>query len=186
MRDVPQPTFETPRLRLRPFCASDAPTVQALAGDRAIAATTASIPHPYEDGMAEAWIAGHPDAWRDGESASFAVFLRYTGDLVGAVGLTFEAEHRRAELGYWVARAAWGQGYATEAAQALLDWALGGLRLERIHARSFAGNAASAGVLRKLGFREEGVLRRHFVKWGTAQDLVMWGVLREEWEAGRA
>jgi hypothetical protein len=59
----PQPVLTTGRLVLRPFAAADAPEGRRLAGDRRVADTTVNIPHPYEAGMAETWIAGRDEAW---------------------------------------------------------------------------------------------------------------------------
>lgn len=175
-----QPTIETDRLRLRPFTPADAPTVKRLAGEREIAATTINIPYPYEDGMAESWIAGHADLWQRGAGVVCAVETREHCRLVGASGLRIEADHRRAELGYWVGRQWWGRGYATEAARALVAFAFDRLGLQRIFARHFASNPASGRVLQKIGMRREGVLRRHVIKWGRFEDLVMCGLLADE------
>jgi len=81
------PTLETARLRLRPFSVADAPDVQRLAGAREIAATTLTVPHPYEDGLAEQWIATHGPAFTEGKSLTLAVTELASGALVGAVGL---------------------------------------------------------------------------------------------------
>ena len=98
-----RPTLHTARLVLRPFEPGDAPVVQRLAGDRAIADTTLSIPHPYGDGIAEHWIAGHQAAFEAGKSLPSAVTLRETGELIGAIGLnSIDSSHRNAELGYWI------------------------------------------------------------------------------------
>src|SRR5918996_770978 len=105
------PLFLTPRLLIRPFNQADAPRVQLLAGDAAIADTTLNIPHPYENGMAETWIAGHAEQFIRGEQAAFAVVVRAVDELVGAVALTFANAHARAELGYWIGRAYWSRGY---------------------------------------------------------------------------
>jgi len=81
-----RPTLETERLLLRPFEPSDAKDVQHLAGDRAIADTTLNIPHPYEDGMAEEWISTHQPKFEAGGLVNFAIVLRGTGELIGAMG----------------------------------------------------------------------------------------------------
>ena len=177
----PRPVLETDRLVLRPYRLADAADLQRLAGDRRIAATTATIPHPYPDGEAEAFIGAHAARWRDGTHLTCAVTARGVDTLVGAVGLVFAAEHARAELGYWIAVPAWGRGYATEASEALCDYGFTTLGLHRIEARHVAGNPASGAVMRKLGMQQEGVLRRHKAKWDTLHDLVVCGVLAEEW-----
>jgi RimJ/RimL family protein N-acetyltransferase len=99
-----QPTLCTPRLELRPFTLDDAQVVQRLAGDRAIADTTANIPHPYEDGMAEAWISTHPALYEQKIDAVYAMTLADTGELVGAIGLMLNLDNQRGELGYWVGK----------------------------------------------------------------------------------
>src|SRR5215212_1807613 len=128
------PTLPTSRLLLRPFAPADARDVQRLAGEHAVASTTLNIPHPYEDGMAEAWIATHPVAFDEGVWATFAITARDGGTLLGAAGLTIRARHARAEMGYWVGRPYWGRGYATEAAGALLAYGFDALDLNRVQA----------------------------------------------------
>jgi RimJ/RimL family protein N-acetyltransferase len=172
----------TERLVLRPFGRRDAPLVQRYAGERAIAATTLNIPHPYLDGMAESWIATHSAAWSERRLATFAIATG-TEPLVGAVALEIVEAHRRAELGYWIAIPFWGRGYATEAARAAVRFAFGELDLERVCAFYLAGNPASGRVLAKVGFRPEGRLRRHVVKWNRVEDLEVVGLLRSEWAA---
>lgn len=181
----PRPVLETTRLVLRPYRPGDAADLQRLAGDRRIAATTATIPHPYPDGAAEAFIGAQEARWRDGTHLTCAITERGVDALVGAVGLVFAAEHARAELGYWIAVPAWGRGYATEASVALCDYGFATLGLHRIEARHVADNPASGAVMRKLGMRQEGVLRGHKAKWDRLHDLVVCGVLAGEWARGR-
>ena len=116
------PTLATARLVLRPFRLEDAPTVQRLAGVREVAATTLTVPHPYPDGAAEAWIATHAGAWAERKVLTLAVTLREDGALVGAVGLALVMADRRAELGYWIGVPWWNRGFATEASRALVDF----------------------------------------------------------------
>lgn len=181
-----RPTLETARLRVRPYRLSDAAALQRLAGDRRVAATTANIPHPYPDGAAEQWIGGHDAQWTAGTMFSCAIETRADGEFVGGVGLVLDRAHARAELGYWIAVPAWGQGYATEAAMAVCAFGFTELALSRIEARYLATNGASGAVMRKLGMQQEGVLRQHAVKWDERHDLVICGVLANEWKhAGR-
>ena len=175
------PVLETPRLLLRPFALSDAQSVQALAGDAAIADTTLRIPHPYEDGMAEEWIGTHERLFESGEQANFAITRKTNRELVGAIGLVIEGGADRAELGYWVGKPGWGQGYCSEAGRAVLAFGFETLHLQRIHACFFPRNPASGRVLEKLGMIREGVLRRHVKKNGLYEDIVVCGILREEW-----
>jgi [ribosomal protein S5]-alanine N-acetyltransferase len=176
-----QPTLETPRLLLRPFRMADAEEVQRLAGDRAVADTTLNIPHPYEDGLAEKWIGNHRDWFDLGEQAVFAITLRPAGTLMGCVGLRINRDDQRAELGYWIGRPYWGQGYCTEAAQAVLAFGFKRLALNRIYAHHFVRNPASGRVMQKLGMSREGRLRQHVRKWGTFEDLELYGILRHQW-----
>lgn len=181
----PRPVLETARLRLRPYRTDDAAALQRLAGDRLVAATTATIPHPYPDGAAEQFISSHAESWQRGTHLSLAVTDVVTDALVGGIGLVIERDHARAELGYWIAVPAWGRGYATEAAVALCDYGFRRLGLYRIEARHLASNAASGAVMAKLGMRPEGLLRGHVVKWSERHDLVICGVLATEWMAAR-
>src|ERR1700682_2403055 len=142
-----QPTLTTDRLTLRPFQLDDAWDVERLAGMREIADTTLNIPHPYPVGAATAWMESHPPAWADGTNAPFAIVETKTGKLVGAISLMIKREHRRAELGYWIAPDRWNNGYATEASQRLLDFGFESLRMHRIEARHFVRNAASGKAL---------------------------------------
>lgn len=174
------PVLTTERLRLRPFTLLDAPAIQSLAGAREVAAGTLRIPHPYPDGLAEAWVLSQRGAYERGEELALAVVRLDDGALVGAIGLAFAREDGHAELGYWIGVPYWGQGYATEAARALVAYGFLSLELQRIHARHFASNPASGRVLRKIGMTHEGRQRRHVRKWERLEDLELYGMLREE------
>lgn len=177
-----RPTIETGRLILRPFAAADAEAITAIVSEREIAANTLSIPHPYERSMAEKWLATHEDAFARGESIVFALTERESGKLVGCVGLTIERDHRRAEIGYWMARNVWGRGYGTEGAAAVMRYAFEQLGLHRIYAHHLTRNPASGKIMRKLGMRHEGTLRGHVLKWGVHEDLELYGLLRDDFE----
>jgi len=161
---------------------ADAPVVRKLAGDRAVAATTLRIPHPYPNGFAEDWIRPQPDEFEKGKSAIFAVEMSATSELCGAVGLAVNLEDRHAELGYWIGVPYWNRGYCTEASREVLRFAFEQLQLHRVHAAHFVANPASGRVLTKLGMKCEGQLRQHVLKWGDFLDILVYGILKAEWE----
>jgi ribosomal-protein-alanine N-acetyltransferase len=174
------PRITTARLLLRPFTMADATDVQRLAGDRDVASTMASIPLPYEDGIAEQWIATHHRRFEQGTSLDLAITMAPGGTLVGAIGLRFEPEHDRAELGYWIGKPYWGRGYATEAARALVQYGFDRLGLHRIYARHLTRNPASGNVLHKIGMTHEGHRRQHEKKWGIREDDELYGMLKDD------
>lgn len=179
----PQPTLQTARLVLRPMVPGDGRRVRELAGDRAIADTTAMIPHPYPKGGAEHWIATQPPDWAVGRGVTFAVVLRSEDLLVGAMGLVIDRAREAGVLGYWIGKPYWGRGYATEAAAAVLDLAFGPLGLHRVEATHLTRNPASGRVMEKLGMRPEGVFRDAMLKWSRYEDVAQRAILADEWAA---
>lgn len=171
----------TVRLLLRPFDLADAPVVQTLAGDKEIAATTLNIPHPYENGVAEKWIASLARNFAAGRSVTFAVTRRNDKMLMGAIGLEISRKHRHAEIGYWIGKPFWNQGYCTEGVKALLQYGFDILDLQRIFAHHLTRNPASGRVMHKVGMVHEGCLRKHVLKWNVFEDLEVYGLLEHEW-----
>lgn len=177
-----QPSLETVRLVLRPFTLADAPTVHHLAGAVDVADTTLNIPHPYPDGAAEQWIATHPDNFNSGRAVTFAIVLRETVHVCGAISLGRTPAHMHAELGYWLGLPYWNHGYATEAAAALFTYGFTALSLHRIYARHFTRNPASGRVMQKLGMTFEGIQREHVRKGERFEDVANYGILSREWQ----
>jgi RimJ/RimL family protein N-acetyltransferase len=145
------PVLETKRLALRAPRLEDAKTVATLANDRRIAENTARIPHPYKVADAESFISG---AGKSGE-AVFLITLR-DKTVIGACGIVFQYE-ATPELGYWLGVDYWGQGYATEALHALIDYAFTDLSHAALQAGARVTNPASRRVLEKCGFQWTGV-----------------------------
>ena len=143
--------IETARLRLRPFEVGDAERVAELAGDYEVAKMCSRIPYPYSASEAGEKIAGHAGLRERGEGFLFAVTIK-EGELIGSCG-AFRAEDGWAfEIGFWFGRPYWGQSYAPEAVQGLMDWAGVELGPTLFRADHFTDNPASGRVLRKLGF----------------------------------
>lgn len=150
---LPQPILETERLRLRPLRPGDLARITALADDAEIAARTAAIPHPYKPHHAEYWLTNSRAERERGEAVTYAIADRETDAFLGGVSLTLMAGAEKGViLGYWLGRASWGQGLATEAVRRVLHFAFTDLDRVSAYALVIPGNAASFGVLAKLGF----------------------------------
>jgi RimJ/RimL family protein N-acetyltransferase len=142
--------LETERLVLRVPRPEDTGPLARLINDRRIAINSARIPYPYSVKDAEEFIATVNR--RDGEAA-FVMTL--DGTLIGGCGVARSDSGQ--ELGYWVGVPFWGQGYATEAARAVIDHAFGSLGHEVLEAGARVSNPASRRVLEKCGFQWTGV-----------------------------
>ena len=143
----------TARLLLRPGFAEDAPALAHAIDDSAIVRNLATAPWPYGLAEAEAYLA----AAHDPVLPRMLIVERTGGAprLVGACGLN-RRPSGAVELGYWIARADWNRGFATEAGRALVEIA-GALKLARLEAAHFVDNPASERVLEKLGFTATGI-----------------------------
>jgi RimJ/RimL family protein N-acetyltransferase len=102
-------------------------------------------------------------------------------ELVGAISLQIDRGLNKAELGYWIGKPFWNQGYATEAAIAILAFGFEKLRLNRIQAGHLSRNPSSGRVMQKAGMILEGTARQATIKWGQYEDLVSYGILCEDW-----
>ena len=154
---APTPTvIDTARLRLRPFATGDERALVKQLANRIVAQQLTYVPYPYRLTDAKAWIEdclAHPPSRADG--CRFAIERRGSGDLLG--GITLLPHLLGHELGYWLGKSQWRQGYATEAADAVLAFGVRELGIRRFVAFVFDGNAPSMRVLYKLGFGRVGV-----------------------------
>ena len=178
---MPEPTFiETERLTLRPFSLADADDVLAYANDPEWSRHTPFVPSPYSREHAVLFVASQVLVDWDA-NPSFAI--EYGGRIVGATALRI-ASPGMANLGYGIARRLWGEGLATEAAAAIVDYGFETLAVAKIFATAEAGNAASVGVMEKLGMTREALLRAARVsRNGARVDEIRYGILRDEWRA---
>ena len=155
----PSPVIRTPRLTLRAPRRADAARIAVLVNDFDLARMTTHVPHPYAPIEAEAFL-DRMAAMDQARSAAFVLDTEAEG-LVGAVGL-HPAGRLGPEIGYWVGRSYWGQGLATEAARAVLDWARDDWGRKVVVSGHFEDNPASGRVLQKAGFLYTGeVQTRH-------------------------
>jgi RimJ/RimL family protein N-acetyltransferase len=163
---------------LRPYSEADIAELVPLIGTREVAATTLRIAHPYTEQDAREFFVLAQEPGR----IWLATTLRSDGRQIGGIGLRVDDQHQHAELGYWLGVQYWGQGYATEAARAILRYGFENLGLHRIYASHFKHNPASGRILVKLGMRYEGRQREHLRKWDQFVDSELYAILRQEWQ----
>lgn len=145
------PALTTERLVMRPPHEADIAQLVELADNRHVAEMLARMPHPYGEAEARTFLA-MAAAPRSG--AVYALTLKEGGAFVGSAGLN--ATDRGLELGYWVGEPYWRQGYATEAAHALVDLAFTSTTIQVLHCSTRVINPASRRVIHKCGFQYAG------------------------------
>jgi RimJ/RimL family protein N-acetyltransferase len=178
---LPTPALDTPRLRLRPFGGADADDLFAMHSSAHVLRYWDSPPW-RDPGRAERFIGVCRQMADEGTGTRVAVDRLPDEAFIGWCSLNrWNPDHRTASLGYCFDAAAWGHGYATEAARALLGWAFDTLDLNRVQALTDTRNTASARVLEKLGFVREGRLREDCVVDGEVSDSWVYGLLRRDW-----
>lgn len=177
----PVPELTTARLRLRPLRLDDAPAVQQIFSD---AEATRHVSFaPMEDlAPAVAAVEGVLQGYDRREAMRWAITLPDDDTAIGTVGfLNISFPHRRAEIGYDLARPFWGQGLVPEAAAAVITLGFGSLALHRIEADILPANQASARVLDKLGFRPEAHLADYLVIKDLPRTVHRFRILAPEW-----
>jgi RimJ/RimL family protein N-acetyltransferase len=142
--------LEAERLLLRPPTPEDAAFIAGALGDFDIAKNLSTAPHPYSEADAADFIARVSKARAMGEGWCFTIVLKAMGAPLGCCGI--HIKDGRYELGYWIAKPFWNQGYASEAGRRLLAFGFGVVKAEAVEAGWFHDNAASGRVLAKLGF----------------------------------
>ena len=163
-------TLTTERLVLRPFGAQDADSVYLACQDPDIQRWTV-VPSPYSRADAELFTEKlSPAGWQDDSMYNFAVVLRGTGVLVGALGINSRSLPGTYEVGFWTARKHRGFGYTTEAVLGSARWAFLALAADRLEWRAETGNTPSRTVALRAGFRMEGEQRSALLNKGIRRD----------------
>jgi ribosomal-protein-alanine N-acetyltransferase len=174
------PILVTERLILRDLRHSDAADVLTFRGDPIV--QKYDDPAIYTETEALAFIDELHVEYKDQDGISWAVTLKKQDVVIGAFGLHhWNQYHRRAEAGYGLARAYWGEGIGSEALHAIVKFGFEQMNLNRIYARTIADNHESVKLLERLGFQREGTQRKH--SWeddGTFHDSAIYGILAHE------
>lgn len=175
------------RLRLRPLTEADVPRLVALLDDREVVKYTATIPHPYGPEDARLFIAAQESRRLAGQGIALGLERSVDGLLIGAIGFGLD-DGDAPELGYWLGREFWGQGYLPEAVRRLCRHLFDDLGLTSLWAATHPDNLASGRVLEKSGFLAQG---RHPCAMpargdGVAVDSPKFILTAERWRAAHA
>ncbi|WP_404286014.1 GNAT family N-acetyltransferase [Glutamicibacter arilaitensis] len=178
---LPTPTLDTERLRLRPFADADAEDLFALQSNAEVLCYWDSPPWTDRSSI-KRFMEECRKMAEEGSGARVAIERAADQAFIGWCTLnSWNPDFRSASLGYCLNEAAWGNGYATEAADVLLRWAFGALDLNRVQSEADTRNVASARVLEKLGFILEGTLREDCIVNGVVSDSWVYGLLKRDW-----
>jgi [ribosomal protein S5]-alanine N-acetyltransferase len=172
--------MRSPRLLLRPALPSDVPALVELLNDPVVHRGTLRVPYPYRRADALAYLRRLRKQLRGGSQLSLQIVRRSDGRLVGGIGFHDLSPPESCEVGYWVGAPYRRKGYASEALDRMLRAAYGPLGLHRVTAGVFPFNRASMAVVRRAGFRREGLARESHQKEGRWVSEVRFGRLRTD------
>jgi RimJ/RimL family protein N-acetyltransferase len=179
------PTISTPRLRLRWITPDDVPALYEIFGDPVVCRYWS---RPPLRNLADAVELQREITSYFRERSLFQWGITGVRDdrVIGTCTLaSLTAEHRRAEVGFALARAAWGRGYMAEALPALIRFAFEVLELHRLEADVDPRNQRSIDLLERVGFRREGLMRQRYHLNDELQDALFYGLLRDEFQHAR-
>jgi RimJ/RimL family protein N-acetyltransferase len=186
LQDIPTPTpllretrpfvLETERLTLRKPTLADVKAIADLANDRRIALMTRRLPHPYTQDDAVHFVKAIAGT---GETV-FLIENNHTP--VGVAGVDW-SEPDAPELGYWFGVAHWGQGFATEAARAVIDYTFEEFDVDQMISGARVVNPKSRNVLEKCGFQWSGVELHRFKALGSSTPVDRFRLSRGVWSS---
>lgn len=180
------PVIRTNRLILRPMTEENTADFMELAGEEIIARRTVDIQHPMTEAFAESMISQSMEGYLTEEWMMLGIELREDGRMIGGIQLVKRHFRYNAELGFWIGLPYWNNGYATEAAEAIVAYGFQRLYLLRIHATCFPDNLGSIRVLEKTNFKWEAYLKEYILHDAELHDQVSYRILRSEWNALRS
>ena len=145
-----------------------------------IAATTATIPHPYPDRAAEDWISKHAEWFENDLAVDWAIEVTNEKILIGCISFEINKTHRRAELGYWIGIDFWNNGYCPEALAKAIEYAFHVLNLNKVTTRYMSHNIGFGRVIEKIGMEKEGLFKQDMLRNGRSTEMVVYGILNKD------
>ncbi len=173
------PRLFTAQLVLRPLEDRDAGALALHLSEWDIVKQTATVPFPYDERSALTWIARVRRRHVEGREYAFAITRPGNDELMGVISLSYTSDPvsgRVGEIGYWLGLAHWGQGFASEAVNALTTHGLKALDLDAIEAVVFKENKSSKRVLEKCGYRLISSEVRAFPDRGGRRKVLLFGI----------
>ena len=177
-REMKITDLSTARLHLRALRQSDDAALFLVTSDPEVMRFW-DWPEHGSPTITTAYVAALLEEVSAGKAHYWAICLGSEGRVIGTCDLSeIDEHHRRAEVGFMVAREYWGKGYAFEAVQTVIEYAVKSTSIERFSARTHAGNQRSAVLLRRLGFELEGTLRGYVKRDGVRRDCWFFGCVK--------
>jgi len=185
LQDISTPTLrearacvlETERLTLRRPALADVKAIAGLANDRRIAENTRRLPHPYLQDHAVEFVRAMANEPRE---TVFLIENNHTP--IGMVGVDWR-QPEAPELGYWLGFEHWGQGFGTEAARAVIDFAFEEFEIEHLISGARVANPSSRNILEKCGFQWSGVELHRFEALGSSTPVDCFRLTRGVWSS---
>jgi RimJ/RimL family protein N-acetyltransferase len=161
---------------VRPWAESDAAALHRHADDREVSMHLRDrFPYPYSLEQARSFLG-----WITKQPSPTVWAIEVAGEAVGGIGIELHSDVERvsAEVGYWLGRAHWRRGIATEALKAVTAEAFKQFEITRLYAVPFADHAASVRVLEKCGYVREGRMRQSAIKDGKIRDQILFATYK--------
>ncbi|WP_371019067.1 GNAT family N-acetyltransferase [Pseudalkalibacillus sp. JSM 102089] len=174
--------LETERLNLQPFNKEDASRIKELANNQELA-TILGLPHPYELEHAEEWIAIQPEQIQKGLEYPLTIVTKKENEIIGTINIRIDKNNNKGELGYWIGREYWGNGFATEAVNRMIEFGFNQLDLNKVCASAISRNKASTIVLEKSGLQKEGRLKQNRLLHNEYEDVDVYGLLKFDFKS---
>ncbi len=178
MKGMKLPIIKTDKFILRSFRKGDEKSLQENINNKNIAKFTSTIRHPYNIRDAKNWIDRNLKNAKEKNPKKINFVIEKNGEVAGSVGLTKIENGHKAEMGYWLAEKYWGAGIMTRAVKLVAEYGFKKLGLRKIYASVYSFNKGSQKVLKKSGFKLEGILSKHHKKDGKLIDLHVFGRLK--------
>ena len=174
-------SLQTDRLLLRKYHGDDSSDIACLLKDKEVAATTMMLPYPCTEERSNELLQKYLKEDEEDKTWRWAITIQPTGDFIGGIKLAPNSAFNSAELGFWIGKRFWKQGYAFEAASTMVEFAFDKLHINRLEAHAMTENSGSLKLLKRLGFSQEGIHPELVVKWGEYKDVITFGYLRKNY-----